>query len=116
METESETGSMIQQTEHPYIVHNAGICGGRAIIKGTRISVQHIAELYKAGDTIEEILQSHPHIQAAAVFDALSYYLDHQAEIEQEIADNRRGSVMKKYRLAMDEHGGLHYTGKTPTV
>jgi uncharacterized protein (DUF433 family) len=116
METESETGPMIQQTEHPYIVHNAGICGGRAIIKGTRISVQHIAELYKAGDTIEEILQSHPHLQGAAVFDALSYYLDHQAEIEQEIADNRLDSVMKKYRLAVDEQGILRFAGKAPTV
>jgi uncharacterized protein (DUF433 family) len=116
MDTESETGPMIRQTEHPYIVHTMGICGGRAIIKGTRIAVQLIAELYKAGDTVDEILQSYQHVQGAAIFDALSYYLDHQAEIEQEIADNRLDSVMKKYRLAMDEHGVLRFTGKTPTA
>jgi uncharacterized protein (DUF433 family) len=83
MDTESTTDPMIRQTEHPYIVHTTGTRGGRAIIKGTRIAVQQIAELYKAGDTIEEMLQSYPHLQGAAVFDALSYYLDHQAEIEQ---------------------------------
>lgn len=113
---ESATNSMIRQTEHPYIVHTAGVCGGRAIIKGTRIAVQLIAELYKAGDTLEEILQSYPHLQGAAVFDALSYYLDHQAEIEQEIVENLLDSVMKKYQVAMNEHGVLRFAGQTPTV
>lgn len=116
METELATEPTIQQTEHPYIVHVTGVCGGRPIIKGTRISVRHIAELYKAGDTVEEILQSYPHLQGAAVFDALSYYLDHQAEIEQEITDNRLDAVMKKYRLEMDDQGILCFVGKTPTA
>lgn len=116
METEAETVPTIRQTEHPYIVHHAGICGGRAIIKGTRISVRHIAELYKAGDTMEEILQSHPHLNGSAVFDALSYYLDHQAEIEQEIIDNRLDSVTKKYCLEKDAQGVLRFTGKAPTA
>ncbi|MCZ7569049.1 MAG: DUF433 domain-containing protein [Ardenticatenaceae bacterium] len=79
----------VQQTEHPYIVRVEGICGGRPTVKGTRISVRHIAQLYKAGDMVEEILQAHPHLSAAAVYDAISYYLDHQEEIEQEIAENR---------------------------
>ncbi len=107
--------SAMEQTEHPHIVQIPGICGGRPILKGTRISVCHLAQLYKAGDTIEEILQAHPHLQAAAVYDAISYYLDHQAEIEQEIADNRLEAVMERYGLVMDEQSVLHFTGKTPT-
>ncbi len=116
MNIESATSPMTQQTEHPYIVHIAGICGGRAVIKGTRIAVQLIAALYKAGDTLEDILQNYPHLQGAAVFDALSYYLDHQAEIEQEITENRLDSVMKHYQLTMDEHGVLRFPGQTPTA
>jgi uncharacterized protein (DUF433 family) len=93
----------MQPTEHPYIVRVAGICGGRPTIKGSRISVCHIAQLYKAGDTVEEILQAHPHLQAAAVYDAISYYLDHQQEIEREIAENRLEALMKKDGLNMDD-------------
>lgn len=51
-----------EQTEHPYIVRVEGVCGGRPVVKDTRISVRHIAQLYKAGDTIEEMLQAHPHL------------------------------------------------------
>jgi uncharacterized protein (DUF433 family) len=115
MTIESQEVSAVQPTEHPYIVRVAGVCGGRPIITGTRISVGHIAGLYKAGDTVEEILQAHPHLKAAAVYDAISYYLDHQQEIEQEIAENRLAELMTKYGLERDERGFLHFTGKAPT-
>lgn len=110
----SETPSM-QQTEHPHIVCVAGICGGRPTIKGTRISVRHIAQLYKAGDTVEEILQAHPHLEAAAVYDAISYYLDHQQAIEREIWENRLEAMTVKYNLEMNERGFLHFPATTPT-
>ena len=61
-----------QKTEHPHIVRVQGVCGGQPIIKNSRLSVQHIAQMYKAGDTVDEILQAHPHVKAAAVYDALS--------------------------------------------
>jgi uncharacterized protein (DUF433 family) len=62
---------------------------GAPTIKGTRISVSHIALLWKAGDAVEEIVRSYPHLKPAQVYDAISYYLDHQEEIEQEIQSNR---------------------------
>ena len=108
-----ETG-FVQSTEHPHIVRVAGICGGRPTIKDSRIAVSHIAQLYKGGDTTDEILQAHPHLQAAAVYDAISYYLDHQQEIEQEIAENRLDVLMKKDDLRMDERGFIHFTGAAP--
>jgi uncharacterized protein (DUF433 family) len=46
---------------------------------------------------VDEILDAHPHLSAAAVYDAISYYLDHQAEIEQEILEGRLESLMEKY-------------------
>lgn len=114
MTTETVEAPIEQQTEHPHIVQVAEICGGRPTLQGTRISVRHIAYLYKSGDTVEEILQAHPHLRAAAVYDAISYYLDHQTEIEQEIADNRIEIVMKKYGLEMDDRGMLHFMEKAP--
>lgn len=90
--TETRAVPLEHPTEHPYIVRAPGICSRRPIIKGTRVSVRHIAQLHKAGDTVEEVLQAYPSLQAAAVYDAISDYLDHQQEIEQEIADNRPSS------------------------
>ena len=46
-------------------------------------------ELWRLGKTPEEIPQSLPHLSLAQVFDALSYYSDHQAEIERHIEENR---------------------------
>lgn len=103
----------IEDTEHPHVARAKGVCGGRPIIRGTRISVCHIAQLYKAGDSVEEILQAHPHLKATAVYDAISYYLDHQDEIEQEIAENRIEALMDKHGMEMDEHGFLRFTDET---
>ncbi len=113
--TQTEETLPVQETEHPYIVRVPGICGGRPIIKGTRISVRHIAQLYKAGELVEEIAQAHPHLKAAAIYDAISYYLDHQAEIEQEIAENRLEDLATKYDLTLDEQGFVRFTGEAST-
>jgi len=72
----------VQTTEHPYIVRIPGIAGGEPIIKGSRVPVRAIVLHYKAGESIEEILEAYPHLPPAAVLDAISYYLDHQEEIE----------------------------------
>ena len=114
MTTKNRGTSAVQETEHPYIVRVEGICGGRPTIKGTRLSVRHIAQMYKAGDTVEEILQAHPHLKAAAVYDAISYYLDHQQEIEQEIAENRLEALRAKYSLEIDAGGFVSFPRDIP--
>ena len=73
-----------EKTEHPYIVKIKDICGGRPVIKGTRITVWLVANLFKQGCSPEEILATYPHLTPAAVYDALSYYFDHKEEIEAE--------------------------------
>ena len=77
------------KTEHPHIVQVEGICGGRPTVRGSRIPVWQIAVMFKAGDTPEDILEAFPHLTAAQAYDAISYYLDHQDEIEQEIEENK---------------------------
>lgn len=80
---------MVQATEHIYIVMDDAILGGEPIIRGTRTPVRAIVETWRMGVAPEEIPQGLPHITLAQVFDALSYYLDHQNEINSYIDRNR---------------------------
>ena len=80
---------MIQATEHCYIVKNDQILSGEPIIKGTRTPVRAIVETWRLGVSPEEIPNHLPHLTLAQVFDALSYYSDHQQEINTYIERNR---------------------------
>lgn len=105
----------VVRTEHPYIVRIPGICGGRPIIRNSRISVRQVAQLYKAGDLVDEIVQAYPQLAPAAVYDAISYYLDHQAEIEQEIVENRMEQLIAEHRLRVNERGFVTFPNKENT-
>ncbi len=95
-------------TEYPYITCTPGIRGGRPIIRGTGITVSLIARLYKAGDTVDEILESHPHLRPSWVHDAIGYYLDHQNEVEREIRESRMEYLVERHDLTVDERGFVH--------
>lgn len=79
----------MQATRHRYIVSNDKILGGEPIIEGTRTPVRAIAELWRQDISPEEIPSQLPHLTLAQVFDALSYYSDHQEEINGYIERNR---------------------------
>lgn len=55
------------------IVSDPAILGGKPCIKGTRISVELILELFASGATRTEILQAYPHLTAEGVEQALQY-------------------------------------------
>jgi uncharacterized protein (DUF433 family) len=76
-------------TEHPYIVRDLGIGQGEPIILGTAVRVRILVEYWREGTSPEELLQAFPHLTLAQVFDALSYYQDHQPEIHALIEQNR---------------------------
>jgi uncharacterized protein (DUF433 family) len=76
-------------TEHRYIVRDDVVLNGEPIVVGTRTSVGAVVELWRLGVAPEEILVHLPHLTLAQVFDALSYYADHQAEIERYIEQNQ---------------------------
>ena len=80
---------MIAATNHCYIVSDNQILGGEPIIKGTRTPVRAIVELWRLGKGPEEIPLSLPHLSLAQVFDALSYYSDHQDEIHSYLKRNQ---------------------------
>jgi uncharacterized protein (DUF433 family) len=76
-------------TEHLYITRNDRILNGEPIIRGTRTPVRAIVEYWREGTAPEEICRHLPHLTLAQVFDALSYYSDHQDEINAHIERNR---------------------------
>lgn len=80
---------MALATEHIYVVTDPHILGGEPIIKGTRTPVRAVVEMYRLGRSAEEIPNHLPHLSLAQVFDALSYYEDHQDEINTYIERNR---------------------------
>lgn len=76
-------------TEHRYIVRDDEILGGEPIIVGTRVPVRAVVEVWRLGVTPEEVPTHLAHVTLAQVFDALSYYADHQGEIQQYIDRNQ---------------------------
>jgi uncharacterized protein (DUF433 family) len=80
---------MPAETLSRYVTRNSDILSGEPIILGTRTSVRAIVGLWRLGILPEEILTHLPHLTLAQVFDALSFYLDHQTEINEYIERNR---------------------------
>ncbi|MBI4339240.1 MAG: DUF433 domain-containing protein [Chloroflexi bacterium] len=93
------------KTEHPHIVRTQGIRGGRPCIEGTGITVMLIAKFYKMGCDPDQIMGMYPHLSAASVYDAISYYHDHQDEIEEDIAESTLEKFLEKTGSHVDEHG-----------
>ncbi len=96
-------------TEHPHIERRSGVCGGGPVIRGTRISVRHIAVLHKDGASVQEMLETYPHLEMSWVHDAISYYLDHREEIEREIEANRIENVLAGTGGVIDDKGVVRF-------
>ncbi|MBI3536040.1 MAG: DUF433 domain-containing protein [Chloroflexi bacterium] len=87
--TTTRATDQIIETDHPYIHKVPGVIGGEPVIKGTRISVSLIAEWWRMGWSIQEILDAYSHIRLAQVCDALGYFDDHRDEILAYIEENK---------------------------
>ena len=79
------THPVASEVIHPYIERRLDVQGGRPVIKGSRFLVSSIVQSYRRGLSVEDILREFPHLHPAEVHDALSYYHDHRAAMEQEI-------------------------------
>jgi uncharacterized protein (DUF433 family) len=98
-----------QPTEHPHVIRREGFRGGKPIVRGGSIAVWLIVALWKAGDSLEYLHATYPHVKQAAFYDAVSYYFDHQAEIEQQIEDNKIENALKKHNATMTEDGVIKF-------
>ena len=93
------------QTEHPYIVREPSICGGRPSVRGTRLSVEYIVGQIRAGDTPETLARALPHLSLAAVYDALSFYYDHESEIDVAISSGTPDQVAQEHGFEIGDDG-----------
>jgi uncharacterized protein (DUF433 family) len=87
--TEGREVMTVTTTEHPYIVRDPRIGEGEPIIVGTAVRVRILVEYWREGTSPEELIEAFPHLTLAQVFDALSYYQDHQPEINALIEQHR---------------------------
>lgn len=94
-------------TDHPYITQTPSVCGGRPVVRGTRIPVKVLVGYYRLNYKETEILAGFPNLTAAQLYDALSYYYDHQAEIDADIEANELSDVLNKFNLEINSDGVL---------
>jgi uncharacterized protein (DUF433 family) len=57
----------------PRIVSDPEVMGGKPVVAGTRITVEHILEKLAAGQTVEQLLDAHPRLTKEAVQAALAF-------------------------------------------
>jgi uncharacterized protein (DUF433 family) len=74
-----------------HITRTPGVCGGRPRLAGHRIRVQDVAVWYsRQGLTPHAIVERYPQLSLAQVHAALSYYYDHQGDIDRDIDEDER--------------------------
>ena len=69
-----------------HIVSDPGKHNGKPYIAGKGITVQHIAALHNLGWTVQDLMEEFE-LTGGQVYAALSYYADHQEEIDRAIRD-----------------------------
>lgn len=101
-------------SQHPYIEVVERYSGPQAVIKGTRITVSDIVGYLRLGETAESLVQNIlPQLSLTQVYDALSYYYDHQAEIEQILQENTEVYGRTYLREKLGEEAYHRLTGQS---
>ena len=61
---------------HNYISISSEVQTGKPTISGTRITVELILEKLAEGESIDQILESHPHLKKESILACLAYAAD----------------------------------------
>jgi uncharacterized protein (DUF433 family) len=88
----AENRAAMERFEHPdhaYVMKHSGINNGEPSLRNSKITVREIIERTRAGESVDEIVQTTKFVNQAQVYDALSYYYDHAEEIEVYIRANK---------------------------
>jgi uncharacterized protein (DUF433 family) len=80
MDTDTTKKSWVQKTP--------GVCGGRACIRRTRITVWGLVNCRRLGLPDERILENIVGLTPEDLQAAWDYYAEHRAEIDEDIRDN----------------------------
>ncbi len=65
---------------HERIDRNPAVMMGKAVIKGTRITVELILRECARGATVAEIIENYPHLSEDDIRSALAYAADYMAQ------------------------------------
>ena len=66
--------------KHDRIEIDPKVMFGKPVIKGTRITVEHILRKLAGGMTVEEIILDHPHLKPTDIFAAQQFAADYLAD------------------------------------
>jgi uncharacterized protein (DUF433 family) len=66
--------------KHERIEVNPEVMLGKPVVKGTRLTVQHIMSEFGGGMTIAEILEAHPRLTAEDIEAARKFAAEYMAE------------------------------------
>jgi uncharacterized protein (DUF433 family) len=56
-----------------HITSDPEVLGGKPCIRGTRISVEFVLELFASGATHKDLLDAYPHLTSEGITEALRY-------------------------------------------
>ena len=63
--------------DHPRIKSDPKVMMGKPVIRGTRITVEHILRCLAAGDSEEQLLSDHPRLTVEDIRAAQAFAADH---------------------------------------
>nr|WP_238530534.1 DUF433 domain-containing protein [Oscillochloris trichoides] len=62
--------------KHTFITTDPTIMMGKPVITGTRITVESLLDRFAAGETMSQILDSHPRLTKEAIFAVFAFAAD----------------------------------------
>ena len=110
----AEAAIRLQFGNMPHIEQRDTPAGPRAMIRGTRVAVAHVAGFLDGGFSVEEIVsEALPDVPPAAIYEALAYYYEHQAEIEADWAANEQEAGLAELRQQLLPEQLARFRGQT---
>jgi uncharacterized protein (DUF433 family) len=109
----AETAIRLQLGNTAHIEQRHTPFGVQAYLRGTRVAVRHVAAFLKAGHAAEQIIRTDlPYLPAAAIYEAIAYYYDHQAEIDAELDANSEAAIQQQLRQSLSPEQYTKLTGQ----
>ena len=79
LDAKLSNGSPAMTTTHPRIKSDPKIMFGKPVIRGSRITVEHILRCLAAGETTEDIVTNYPPLTTEDIRAAQAFAADHLA-------------------------------------
>jgi uncharacterized protein (DUF433 family) len=77
-------------------------------VGGTRVTLDIVVEAFNEGLSAEEIVQQYPSLRLVHVYGAITYYLNHQREVNDYLAQrNAEAAIVRQQNEARFDMTGL---------